>query len=260
MARKKPKRRLSKVTQILKTAVAIQARNLKKMCRLCGSRHNPRVGEAMSRPVVKKKQSKRKRKMSEATAACGGGANQELIGKTEKVSRRQHRWAQRKEKPMEEKDVVYVTFTEEDLQEAWRLAERRRAYAKNVTAHEVDYNVDDDGLAHILEDSISEFIGCWCMIYIEGQTCRRDAAVLDWAPARAMTAALLVSPERLRRVIEDFQKRHKYGEDVLFDPVVALISEKLLDAAGAINNGDGWTVPEDVIEKLREDAHPTVRH
>ena len=39
----KPKRRLSKVTQILKTAVAIQARNLKGMCRLCGSRHNPRV-------------------------------------------------------------------------------------------------------------------------------------------------------------------------------------------------------------------------
>ena len=78
-------------------------------------------GEAMSRPVVKKKQSKRKRKMSEATAACGGGANEKLIGKTEKVSRRRHRWAQRKEKPMEEKDVVYVTFTEEDLQEAWRL-------------------------------------------------------------------------------------------------------------------------------------------
>ncbi len=147
-----------------------------------------------------------------------------------------------------------------DAQELWLIAERRRAYAKNVTAHEVDYNVDDDGLAHIVEDSISEFIRCWYTFYIEGQTCRRDAAVLDWAPIRAMTAALLMNPERLRRVIEEFQKRHKYREDELFDPVVALISEKLLDAAGAINDGNEWTVPQDVMEKLRENAHPTVRH
>ena len=58
---------------------------------------------------------------------------------------------------MSVKEGNTVHFTEEDLEELWRLAERRRAYAKNVTAHEVDYKVDDDGLAHIVEDSIPRY-------------------------------------------------------------------------------------------------------
>jgi hypothetical protein len=42
MANKNFKRQLS-VAKILKTAVAVQARNLKGVCRLCRSQHNRRV-------------------------------------------------------------------------------------------------------------------------------------------------------------------------------------------------------------------------
>jgi len=41
-------------------------------------------------------------------------------------SRRQDRRAQRREKPMEEKDIVYVTMTEDDLQELRRALKAAR--------------------------------------------------------------------------------------------------------------------------------------